>query len=130
VGVRVLRCNHVRCDDPGRQVRPRVLRRRLALAGLGAILAGATIGTGIAKADSGELVTWAQNNGYVGTTQSIIIRGSLVCADLSMGLNGEQAAQDLWLNTGIETITGARLFVIAAVVNLCPQYDHRGQVLA
>src|SRR5690606_30639802 len=32
-------------------MRPRVLRRNLALAGIGAVLAGATIGTGIARAD-------------------------------------------------------------------------------
>lgn len=32
-------------------MRPRTLRRRLALAAFGAILAGATLGTGIAKAD-------------------------------------------------------------------------------
>lgn len=32
-------------------MRPRALRRRLTLAAFGAILAGATIGTGIAKAD-------------------------------------------------------------------------------
>lgn len=32
-------------------MRPRTLRRRLALAGFGAILAGALLGTGIAKAD-------------------------------------------------------------------------------
>lgn len=32
-------------------MRPRTLRRRLALAGFGAILAGATLGTGIAQAE-------------------------------------------------------------------------------
>lgn len=35
-------------------MRPRVLRRNLALAGIGAVLAGAVLGTGIARAD-GEL---------------------------------------------------------------------------
>lgn len=83
-----------------------------------------------ARADSGQLVDWAGNNGFVGTPQAVIIRGSLVCADLAMGMNGEQAAQDLWLNTGIQTVPAARLFVIAAVVNLCPQFDHRGEVIA
>lgn len=33
-------------------MRPRILRRRLILAGLGAILAGSIIGTGVAKADT------------------------------------------------------------------------------
>jgi hypothetical protein len=114
-------------------MRPRVLRRRLLLAGVGAILAGACIGAGIARADPADLVAWAANNGFQGTPQAVILRGSLVCTDLSQGGTGEQAAQDLWLHTGIVDIGYARLFVIAAVDNLCPAFDHRqtaaGQVL-
>jgi hypothetical protein len=108
-------------------MRPKTLRRRLILAGLGGCIAAATITTGVAKADPQDLTIWASNNGFVGTNQAVLIRGSLVCADLAMGDNGEQAAQDLWLNTGIAAIADARAFVIAAVDALCPQYDHRGE---
>lgn len=78
-----------------------------------------------AKADPEDLTVWAATHGFVGTNQTVLLRGSLVCADLAMGDNGEQAAQDLWLNTGIADINAAGLFVIAAVDALCPQYDHR-----
>lgn len=109
-------------------MRPRVLRRRLALVGFGAILAGTGIGwgAGVAKADPADLTVWASTHGFVGTNQAVILRGSLVCADLAMGYNGEQAAQDLWLHTSIADIGDARLFVIAAVDAFCPQYDRRG----
>jgi hypothetical protein len=108
-------------------MRPRKLRRLLALAGLGAVAAGLTLGTGIAKADSGDLVAWASDHGFTGTATAVAVRGSLVCADLANGLNGEAAARDLWLNTGIDDLNDARQFVIAAVVTLCPEYDHRGE---
>lgn len=111
-------------------MRPRKLRRLYTFMGFGAILAGSIIGTGLAKADSGDLVTWASDNGYTGTAQAVIIRGSLVCADLSMGDTGEQASRDLWLHTGIADLQDARLFVIEAVDNLCPQFDSRGTVRA
>jgi hypothetical protein len=87
------------------------------------VLIGASIGfMARAHADSGDLVTWAGNNGFQGSPQSVILRGALVCADLAEGDNGEQAAQDLWVHTGIQNIEDARLFVIAAVDNLCAQY--------
>jgi hypothetical protein len=90
------------------------------------VLIGASIGfMARAHADSGDLVTWAGNNGFQGSPQSVILRGALVCADLAEGDSGEQAAQDLWVHTGIQNIEDARLFVIAAVDNLCAQYDHR-----
>jgi hypothetical protein len=108
-------------------VRPRVLRRRLILAGLGSMIAlgGMLLNNADAKADPADLVAWASDHGFTGTTQSVMLRGSLVCADVAEGDNGEQAAQDLWRNTGIQDITDARLFVIAAVDALCPQFDHR-----
>lgn len=101
------------------------------LIALGGLVAAATLAIVMPKAnaDSGDLVTWAVNNGFSGTSQAIIVRGSLVCTDLSLGSNGEQAARDLWVNTGIVDIDSARQFVIASVVNLCPQYDHRGDAV-
>jgi hypothetical protein len=113
-------------------MRPRVLRRRLVLVGLGGIVVvgGMLLNNADAKADSGDLVTWASNNGYTGSASTVILRGSLVCADVAEGDNGEQAARDLWLNTGIETIEDARQFVVAAVDNLCPQFDHRSNIPA
>lgn len=98
----------------------------LGLLAVGALIAATFFGCATAKADSGELVAWATSNGFSGSPQAVILRGSLVCADLAGGDNGEQAARDLWLNTGIQDIGDARLFVIAAVDNLCPQFDHRG----
>lgn len=106
-------------------VRPRVLRRNLFLAGLGGVIAAASITTGVAKADSGDLVAWAYSNGFTGSPAVIATRGALVCADLASGFNGEQAAVDLWLNTGIVALVDAQRFVIASVEQLCPEYDHR-----
>lgn len=80
-----------------------------------------------AHADPDDLVSWAHSNGFNGTASTIVMRGSLVCADLQVGGNGEAAARDLWLNTGITDMDDARRFVIAAVDNLCVQFDHRGQ---
>jgi Protein of unknown function (DUF732) len=111
-------------------MRPRVLKRRLLAAAITGFVGVILLTNANAKADSGDLVTWAGNNGYTGTAQAVILRGSLVCADLAGGDNSEQAAQDLWLHTGIETIGDARQFVIAAVDNLCPQYDRRGNTPA
>lgn len=96
----------------------------------GGSLAAAALTPAQAHADAGDLVTWAAANGFRGTVQVIVTRGSLVCADVALGDTGEQAALDLWLNTGIEALADARAFVVAAVENLCPQYDHRGQAAA
>jgi hypothetical protein len=110
---------------PTIRVRPRVLNTRLALVGLGAIAAAGVMTMPAAHADPDGLVAWARGAGFTGSTVSIQTRGALVCADLDNGDNGEQAAFDLWLNTGIVALSDARLFVIAAVDQLCPQFDHR-----
>lgn len=106
-------------------IRPRKLRLGLVLVGLGATAALGVTAMPAAHADPDGLVAWAYSNGFTGIPAAISLRGAAVCADLANGFNGEAAAQDLWLNTGIDNLSDARLFVIAAVDNLCPVFDHR-----
>lgn len=101
-----------------------------ALAVTGAASAVTFLGAAPAHADSSDLIAWARSVGFTGTDSAISVRGSLVCADIMQGADGEQAAHDLWDNTDITDLNSARIFVIHAVDELCPEYDHRGTPIA
>lgn len=80
-------------------MRPRVLRRRLILAGLGGMIAAATITTGIAKADTDICASLAASP-TVGTVEQLV--GSYMAG----GLSGKDAGT----------------LIAATVLGTCPQF--------
>jgi hypothetical protein len=70
-------------------MRPRRLRRLYALAGFGAILAGAVLGTGIAKADTNVCASLAVSP-TVGTVEQLVM--SFMAEGLTAGDSGEVIA--------------------------------------
>lgn len=78
-------------------MRPRVLRRRLLLAGLGGVLAAATLGTGVAKADPAEDFAFLAALDYFGVSvadeaEAIDIAHS-ICGALDNGLSPTTVAR-------------------------------------
>lgn len=110
-------------------MRPRVLRRRLALAGFGAILAGAVLGTGVAKADAVD--------------NYIAIHAANVCQlldDAPRLTTVSGLFNAIETDTGWDTDTAARV-IVASVGDYCPHnwpvlnrfvatYTDAGQVVA
>jgi hypothetical protein len=90
-------------------VRPRALRRRLTLAAFGAILAGATLGTGIAKADV--------------ITDYALKDAAGICAMLDQDPNtdGLKAVGAALMADGLTPEQAAAVTVLA-VANVCPAH--------
>jgi len=112
-------------------MRPRVLRRRLILAGLGGCLAAATITTQVAKADDDTDYLQALNNSglTVYDTGEAIATGHTICTMLQTA-NGNTVAAYVFTHTSwtdVPTITVAEVMVLDAVANLCPEQYHPGQ---
>lgn len=110
-------------------MRPSTLRRRLALAGLGAILAGATLGTGIAKATpESDFFDALMAGGITIFDAGVAVdRGYGICAAFDEGANGEAVAQRIFKVADyaeVPTIDVARVWVIAAGTALCPWHYH------
>lgn len=88
-----------------------MLRRRLTLASLSAIVAGAFVGTGIAKADQFDAESRA------------------VCTFLSQGHSTTEATAIVAEANPSVPIDEVALFVGAAMASYCPQYSpssHKG----
>ena len=57
----------------------------------------------------------------------LLDQGYAVCRAMDGGANGQQVATVIYRNTGLDvSLEDAATFVVLAVQNLCPQYDHRG----
>lgn len=58
----------------------------------------------------------------------LLTQGNAVCRSLASGLDGNQVATIIYRNTGYDvTYDDAATFVVIAVEELCPQFDHRDQ---
>lgn len=58
----------------------------------------------------------------------LLDQGYAVCRALDSGLDGQQVARIIYRSTDLSVdINDAATFVILAVENLCPQFDHRGE---
>jgi hypothetical protein len=104
------------------------LRRNLALAACGATLAAGTLGTGIAKAtpESDFLQVLLNGGVTVYNVGAAVNRGYSICSALN-SVNGEDLAAAIYKVGSadeIPTIDVARLWVMAAVIGLCPWQNH------
>jgi hypothetical protein len=109
-------------------MRPRRVRRILALAAFGAITAGATIGTGVAKADDLTFIQALNNHGIViYDTATAVNWGHAICLALNK-TTGDVVAGNFYriTNGDIPDIGTAAMWVVVSVEQLCPWQDHRG----
>lgn len=90
-------------------MRPRRLRRLIALAGFGAIIAGGALGTGVARADE--------------TDQYASLNAGRICRTLDQypTVAGVTGILQAVMNVGF-TPHDAGLVVAKAVVNSCPEH--------
>ena len=83
-----------------------------------------------AHADSQSALTQLHAHGFSNNEGDLaMLRVAYsVCTDIAAGgITGTDEAYDLWLRSGISTLDNARLFVVDAVDNLCPEFDHNGE---
>ncbi len=99
----------------------------------------ATIGTTLAvltgpraDADSSSFLDVIHDLGWYNRAYGdvgLLNQGYAVCRALDSGANGAQVAGVIYANTGLDVSReDAAIFVIVAVENLCPQFDHRGEL--
>ena len=102
----------------------------LACAATGAAIAFATAPD--SHADSSSFLDAIHGLGWYNTVRGdvgLLDQGYAVCRAMGAGANGQQVAVVIYRNTGLDvSLDDAAEFVILAVENLCPQYDHRGEV--
>lgn len=111
-----------------------MLRRRLVLAGLGGMIAAATITTGVAKADPAlDYLTALTNSGMtVYNTTAALNTGYAICSALDT-TRGDIVAQNLFRVTtwaDVPDITTAQVIVIVAASTLCPWQVHPDRSIA
>lgn len=113
-------------------MRPRTLRKRVAAACAGIILAGTGVGWA-AKADANDdqliyLQLLNLRGITVHNTAAALQTGYVICDALNYA-TGDVVAYELWRATSwaeIPTISMAGDVVVSAVEGLCPWHDHRG----
>ena len=103
--------------------------------GIGAAMIGATLAFAPAAAADGngfladmDALGLTHEEGPAGMLQA----GYMVCLMFEVpGTDGEDVARAVYRNTGPDiTVADAVSIVISAVEQLCPQFDHRGEVIA
>ena len=108
-------------------MRPRRLRRLLALMAFGAILSGTGVGWA-ARADATPasfLNTLTSNGIVIYDTAAALNTGYAICETFNE-FNGEQVAQALMqlAPDDVPTYEVAAVWVVAAGANLCPEHFH------
>lgn len=107
-------------------IRPRRLRRLLALAGLGAIIAGAFIGAGEAHADPMGYLNALESHGInVYSPGDAVAAGYRICNELNIATGDVVAARVYNTFVDVTSMPQAVTMVIDSVENLCPWQDHR-----
>jgi hypothetical protein len=104
------------------------MKKKIGAALLGAA-ATALISCPSASADTQDFLNDLYAHGWYshGGDASLVRGGYIVCQMMAQGYNGVYAAESVYRNTGADvTADDAAEFVIFAVEDLCPQYDHRG----
>lgn len=107
-------------------VRPRRLRRLLALAGFGAILAGTGVGWAAdvhASPETDYLDALNAGGLTIYDASDAIQFGRDICAAVDAGYNGEQVAETVYTTTtyaDVPSMAVAEYMVVSAVLSLCP----------
>lgn len=111
-------------------------RRRItwwaACAATGAAIAASTAAP--AKADSSSFLDAVHALGWYNRAfgdVGLLNQGYSVCRALANGYDGQQVATVIYRNTGLDvSYDDAATFVVLAVSELCPVYDHRSGTAA
>jgi hypothetical protein len=81
-----------------------------------------------AKADTSSFLSDIHEAGFVNVSRgdsAFLEAGFSICTDLSNPfMNGEIVAENIYQNSQL-SLPDARQFVVIAVEDLCPAYDHR-----
>lgn len=100
-----------------------------ACAATGATIAALTAPT--AEADSSSFLDAIHALGWYNRTTGdvgLLNQGYAVCRALDSGMSGVAVARIIYRSTDLSVdMDDAATFVILAVTNLCPQFDHRGE---
>lgn len=111
--------------------------RRRTLWWTGCVAAGAAIAALTAppaEADSSSFLDAIHDLGWYNRATGdvgLLDQGYAVCRALDNGYNGQQVATVIYRSTDLSvSLDDAATFVILAVENLCPQFDHRGESTA
>lgn len=113
-------------------MRPRALRRKILLAGFGAVLAGAMLGTGVAKADAHDdaFIAALDEQGITASSATdLITNGHTVCEYRDHGYTEADTAAVVISETQL-TAYDAGYFVGAAEAAYCPWHYSGGMVPA
>lgn len=109
----------------------RTFARLAASVALGAGFGAFLIHAPAARADSASFLAVVHSLGWYSSAgdADLLDAGYAACSMLSIpGNDGNDVARAIYRNTGLDvSIADAQLFVIAAVENLCPEFDHRNQ---
>lgn len=105
-----------------------IIRRPLALAAFGALLAGAILGTPVAKAspETGYLDGLNSIGLVIYDTSRALATGYAICEAFKT-VNGEIVAENLFLNTSwtdVPNLATAQAWVVIAGAALCPWQFH------
>lgn len=108
---------------------------RLGLsAALGAVCAAVFTYAPPAHADADGYLTDVIGMGFTHTdgVSGLLQLGYAICETLSIpGIDGNDVAREIYVNSGLSVSRADSIdIVIAAVENLCPEYDHRGESIA
>lgn len=94
---------------------------------------GAIATAGTANADAYEFLNYLHSRGWVGSNGGdyrLMRLGLEVCEVIKSGGDGYHAAAMTYANTddSVDRFDAVD-FTVAAVINLCPQFDHRGSAV-
>lgn len=106
--------------------------RKLLVAGIaGACVVAAGCTAGECRADSWTFLQRMNQQGYlVYDTAAAVTSGWQICSMIDGGMDGAEVARSVYVNSSwadIPNMWVAEEWVVTAVEELCPEFDHRGE---
>lgn len=106
--------------------------KRTLVGTIGAALATIALAAPAHASPDSDLLQDLRNAGFYNTNPAgnsqLVYDAHRVCTYLDTTNNtGEDIAQQIFVNSQLASITQARQFVMIAVDNLCPQFNHNGE---
>lgn len=109
----------------------RTFARLAASVALGAGFGAALLHAPAAHADSYSFLDEIHDQGWYSRESGdsgLLNQGYAVCRALASGMDGATVAGIIYRSTGVSVSAADAVgFVIVAVENLCPEFDHRNQ---
>lgn len=104
------------------------VRSLLLSVALGGLFGASLLHPPSARADSADFLDEMHQMGFYhdGGDAHLLDSGYAVCRAMSVGATGNMVANAIYVNTGWDISWQDSIdFVVSAVENLCPEYDHR-----